>query len=584
MIYKFFKKFKKLICLVIIICIVVPLASACGRVDNGLEEHKSNSKIGVGGNIEAYTTYRSAPLKMMTQNLYYSYLMNYRPFILLVVSDNAVRFDEEGNVSSLDSSHNMIMSAASGVFAYNRNYSGYSNYDLKLLMYYVTITEFKNWERDATAANGLISKAYDFVKPGGSVSVESSKEYSARNFYCNKIVNMGSNLSDNSNSDRESAISPVACDLNGGYNSIYNVGDNPGQEKGIVLLYGQGALEGFIRDSDIRGNTSSTLSLNSYINRIKSLLPNNYHYLLNTFKEVSGNQLNATYSPEEGYKVLFDVAIQSRITKINQYTRLDFSNNGTKFNTDYLLSDYDIKSVGNDVMMDALNGQEDFSGKSYVTLVTAEGFILERGDIVADGLAGTLSAEYAMVLEELMRMDSCPNETVTQIILDVLSSGAIIAGGAILLASIFLTPVPGARLLGAALLLAGVIYKSIQSGAAATDQNYCEVYEQVLLQLKKDATFAVPVISTVIEEDPLNRTVYFCGRVGVEYTECPVEDRVDLYHYADISTAEEMDLQGMPYLAFYHKGELVDSISGVADATYIAEILSSWGVLVSCFL
>ena len=116
MIYRFFRKFKKLICLVIIICMVIPLASACGNVDNGLEEHKQNSKIGVGGNIDAYTTYRTAPLKMMTRTLYYSYLMNYRPFILVVVSDDAVTFDEEGNVTSLNENHDMLMSTASGVF------------------------------------------------------------------------------------------------------------------------------------------------------------------------------------------------------------------------------------------------------------------------------------------------------------------------------------------------------------------------------------------------------------------------------------------------------------------------------------
>ena len=51
MIYRLFKKFKKLICFVVIICIVVPLVSACGNIDNGLKEHKKNEKIGVGANI-----------------------------------------------------------------------------------------------------------------------------------------------------------------------------------------------------------------------------------------------------------------------------------------------------------------------------------------------------------------------------------------------------------------------------------------------------------------------------------------------------------------------------------------------------
>lgn len=580
MIYRFFKKFKKLICLVIIICVIVPLASACGNVDNGLTEHKQNSKIGVGGNINAYTTYRSAPLKMMTRKLYYSYLMNYRPFILVVVSDDAVTLDSDGNVTALNDNHEMIMSAASGVFPYKSDYSGYSNHDLKLLLYYVTITEFKSWENDAADDDNFVSKAYDFISPGGSVSIEESEEYSPRKFRCNKIVNMGGNLSDNSNTNRDTVISPVACDLNGGSDSIYNVGTGANQEKGIILLYGEGSLEGFIRDSDIKGGYSS-LNTNAYISRIKSLVPNNYHYLLDMFKEISGNELNAKYSAREGYKVLFDVSLQSRINKINEFTKLDFTNNTDSFNTQYLLSDYKMQEVDNDVMTKALNGSEDFKDKSYVTLVTADGFIFERGDIVSDGVMGTLSAAYALVLEELMRMDACPNETVTKVVLDVLSTGAIIAGGAILVATLFVTPIPGARIVGAALLLAGLIYKAVQSGAAASDVNYCEVYEDVLLKLKEEATFAVPVISSHIAKDPGNRTVYFCNKIGVSYEECPKSNQVDLYYYADTEKASNMKLSGMPYLGFYHEGKLVDSISGIADPTFMSEILSSWGILVS---
>lgn len=579
MIYRWLKKFRNVICLIIMFCIVIPFASACGNVDNGLTENKPNPKIGVGGDIEAYTTYRTAPLKKMTQTLYYSYLMNYRPFILVVVEDNAVTLDSNGNVSSINYNNDMLVSASSGVFPYTADFSAYSNYDLKVLMYYVTISEFKDWEQDSAADDDFVSKAFDFVSPSGSLTIESSEEYSPRHFKCHKVVNMGGNLS--SIYDEGSGKYLGACDLAGGSHSIFNVNETgeTNKEKGIVLFYGNGSLEGFIRNSDITGKMNGSLTIDEYFSRIMSLIPTNNTYLLSIFKEFSNNSKASEYKSDEGYKVLFDVAILSRISKLNEFTKLDFSSNDASFNNTYLLSNYEIKKVGQSDMGHALNGVGAFSNKSYVAFVTADGFVHDRGDIVSTGIGATIDAGLAMVLEELMRMDACPNATVVKYIADIISSGAIFAGGAILLACIFSAPFPGARIVGAALLLAGLIYKAVASGAAASDKNYCEIYEELLVQLKKDATFAVPVITYNIDKG--NEDVYLCTKTGVEYDQCPSGNRVSLYHYADLEQAESFGLDGMPYLGFYHEGKLVDKIYGIADPNFISEILSSWGVMVT---
>lgn len=541
MIGKWLMKFKRVICFIVMICVMIPFASACDDVDNGLVENKSNSKIGVGGNIAAYTTYRTAPLKMMTQNLYYSYLMNYRPFILVVVPDSAVVLDAEGNVSQLNDNY-MLNAAAAGVFQYDSSYSSYIENELKVLMYYAKASEFKKWEKD----NGFIANAYDFTK--GS---ENSSEFSPRNFKCDKIVNMGSNLANEK-----------VC--NGSESIFNNIGE------GIVLLYGEGSLEGYIKDKDIRDHIYSYEDIS---NKIHNLIPAHYKNVL------ADLNLHMNLSQEEksaAYKAIFDIAILSRISNLNKFTKLDFStgssSNQAQLNEKYKLEDYEVKTVGLETMSNALYGKGEFEGTSYIALVTADGFIYERGDIVSNGVLGTLSEEYRLILEELMRLDACPNEKIGSMLL---SSGSIIAGGSILAASLFVTPIPGFRIAGLALLATGIIIKALQEGvgSSATDMNYCEIYKEVLNELKQSATFAVPVIQYNIESSETD--IYICPEEG----DC--DKPISLYHYANLDAANKLNVEGMPYLAFYHNGKLVDSICGAADSIFISEILSSWGVMVA---
>ena len=93
MIYNFINKFKKVICLVILCCIVIPLVSACGENENKLKVSVKNSIIGVGTSIDAYTTYSQAKFLEMDKNMYYSYLLSYRDFILVVLPEDASNKD-----------------------------------------------------------------------------------------------------------------------------------------------------------------------------------------------------------------------------------------------------------------------------------------------------------------------------------------------------------------------------------------------------------------------------------------------------------------------------------------------------------
>ena len=87
MLYKFIKKFKKVICLIVIFCVTLPLVSACGETENNLEHSIKNTVIGVGSNIEGYTTYSQAQLMQMDKDMYYSYLVSMRDFILVVLPE-----------------------------------------------------------------------------------------------------------------------------------------------------------------------------------------------------------------------------------------------------------------------------------------------------------------------------------------------------------------------------------------------------------------------------------------------------------------------------------------------------------------
>lgn len=557
MLYKFLRRFKNVICFVVMICIMIPLLSACGDLDNGLKKHRENSKIGVGNNIEAYTTYREAPFKKMTQDLYYSYLMNYRPFILVVVPDSSVTFDENGNVSSLNGNW-MLEAASSGVFQYNETYSQYSENELKVLMYYVIQSDFNAWEDNAVKEDGFVRKAFDFVKGGTAASKPSDAEYNPRHFKCHKIVHMGSSLANPKGNE-------MACARSGDMsNSIFNVGD------GIVLLYGEGSLEGYIRHGDIAAVSDS------YENYFKKLIPEQYYVnIQNSIREIDSSNVS-----KEVYKMAFDTAILSRISKLNKNTRFDFSKNDADFNnTQGLMNKIDLATTSEADMNNALKGEGKFKDKSYIALVTANGFIFDRGDIVAESVSAMFSEEYALILEELMRMDACPNETLAKKIADILSTGAIFAGGAILVTTLFVAPFPGARIIGAALLLAGLIYKAATKGAAATSVSYCEVYLDTLKEIKKSSIMSVPIFTYNIGRDPKGSTVYLCVKQSQNASSC--EQKVDLYYNANFEVADKMSLDGMPYIGFYHEGELVDYIYGASDPVFITEILSSWGVMIT---
>lgn len=486
MLYKSLKKNIRFMSLLIMLCIIIPFVNACGggggSVDNNLTEHKENTKIGMGGDIDAYTTYATAPLKKMNKYLYYSYLMNYRSFILVVVPD-------ENNF--------MFKSASQGV---KRNIDGN---DFKILMYYMLQSEFEDIE-DAAEDETFVSETYNFIPSStsnfSSSDIDDSTGYAERDFSCDTVVNKGRYLSNNSNSDREGDSVPVACsrDSNKNYSkSIFNVGN------GIVLLYGKGALNGYIRDSDIRARIISSV-----------------------------NDVN--------YKEQFDMAISDRITQLNNFTRLDFASN-SKFNSSYISDQNAYYALNYDSMKNAIFSREGFEGNSYVTLVTANGFIFDRGDIGLND-EGDFDGLMASLLEELIRYDACPNKALASEVINRLSPP--------------------------------------KEGEEAPDVDFCEVYRKAINKFKTDGkSFSVPILSYNIEKNSNSEKVSFCNDVLDNGETCSTDDVVELYYYANIDKGSELNLDGLPYLGFYYEGKLVDHIYGASDYSFITEILSSWGVL-----
>ena len=136
MLYRFIKKFKKVICMFIIVCFSVPIVAACGQNENNLKKSKENQVIGFGGDIEAYTTYSQANFMPMDKEMYHSYLVSNRDFILVVVPSET---NEDGSKSPNRNSL-MFQAAYNGVSPYADQLMEDGNFRLanqeyKLLIY-----------------------------------------------------------------------------------------------------------------------------------------------------------------------------------------------------------------------------------------------------------------------------------------------------------------------------------------------------------------------------------------------------------------------------------------------------------------
>lgn len=675
MIYKFFKKIRKIVSLLIVFCVTVPLIGACGDNDNKLKESRQNPIIGKGRNIEAYSTYAQAQFIEMDKDMYYSYLLSMRDFILVVLPEGECSdTDGDGNNDKCyPKSDNLMFSATyNGVIPYAEEVID-GNFllhkpEYKILIYYVLVDDFLSWEEAANKEDdkGFIENALDFLGPSDADNYETHVEVQngmiteikktakvVRNeeqYNLKNIVNAKKYVSEcdflrvdsNYNIVDYSGIDSTALDKCGdknhdnkpdGKNVIANVAK--GTSEGVTLLYGEGALYGYFIDDDVRAysfddvewikeliQVTGSTSIEDYIRKSARI------YLLcdgaNRYEDFCSTSSINTYVNQSVYKFRYDMSLLGRIKKINYNTILDF-NASTKVTE----SITQVTSV--DEYSKILDGTTSKGNKGdYLAFTTADGFIIDRGNIVMQ--AGEDFLFNTNFLEMMTQMDACTNRTLASYLAEVLADVGIGVGGiavavglgvlayagvaavthiaavSTVLAAVGATSlsVPGVGwIVGAALLLVAggiALYASISTKKAINDTNsanFCEVYKEAMGDILAENYLKIPIYGYNIEKDE-NFTAELCYEdyvfnpaVGRE--QCGSEDEngnfvpstysVPAFYMAKVTDVDKLkQLTGSPSIRLYSDGRFIDEIYGASSWSYIYAILDSWGVTSAAYM
>lgn len=317
----------------------------------------------------------------------------------------------------------------------------------------------------------------------------------------------------------------------------------------------------------------------------------------------------------------------------------------TRYNEFKLISNTEVLSSGKSVTsltriefdkaLDLVtNGKA--SKEDYVLLVTAEGFIHDRGteeDQVVLGASEMMG--YAGVMQELIRMDACPNGTIAAEMYNMLANLKIIAGTALAVAGVtamviagvglfvasviakaaalsLCAPVPGGRIaalvllaiaglvalaVGLITLFSGLKDKARMKGMGASEENYCKTYAATFNLLFETLTLTVPIYHFNIKkankgdgDDAISINYCDQGTYDPKDGMCKVYENnvlvssskavsVPMYYYANREQAEKLNLEGMPAILHFKNGELIDSIYGAATPAFIVEALRFWGLL-----
>lgn len=668
MLYKFFRKVKKIVSLLIVFCVTIPLISACGDNDNKLKESRKNSIVGVGKNINAYSTYAQAQFIEMDKDMYYSYLLSMRDFILVVLpKGDCSDTDGDGNNDKCypESDNSMFSATYNGVIPYAEEVVD-GNFllhkpEYKLLIYYVLADDFLSWEEIATEEEdrkkNFLYNALDFLGPSDADNyqtysnlqesrisaiekenenlepskkvkiVKNEEEYTLKN-----VVNAKKYVSEcdflrvdsNYNIIDYSEIDSTALDKCGdanrdkkpdGKNVLANVAK--GSSDGVTLLYGEGALYGYFTDDDVRSysldkvewireliQVSGVNSIEDYIRKMAKT------YLLcdgvNRYEDFCSTSSINTYVNQSVYKFRYDMSLLGRIKKIKYNTILDF-NASTKV-TESVTQVYDVDEYSEILYGTTLKGNKG----DYLAFTTADGFIIDRGNIVMQ--AGEDLLFNTNFLEILTQMDACTNRTLASYMAEILASvgvvvgalvagaGAVIAGGLAIATTIgaasLSVPVVGWIVGGVILLGVGLValFSSISTKKAINDTNsanFCEVYKEAISVILSENYLKIPVYGYNIEKDE-NFTTELCYEdyvfnpaVGRE--ECGSEDEngnfvksdlaVPAFYMAKVADVDKLkQLTGSPSIRLYSDGNFVDEIYGASSWSYIYAVLDSWGV------
>lgn len=639
MIYKLFKKCKNLVCFLVAICILIPIVGGCTKADNGLKQSIKNAKVGVGGNINAYTTYSQAKFMEMDRDMYYSYLLNMRDFILVVLPRGIADNNENNGDESLypESTNFMFQAAYNGVTPYaeqiiNGNFT-FKNPEYKLLIYYVLADDFLDWDIEAQDITNktFISNALDFLGPSSN-NYEHDVENRMENYTLQNVVNLSSYVSECDFYEVQktgNSYYSVVSDENGKCNSnkknvVADVAN--GSSKGITLLYGSGGIEGYFTYDDVKeyslekvGWVTQILSeydsdgdsSNNYSEMIKGLFKSQNIDI----KEVLGcttdyeceNLLN-DYADQMEFKLKYDLALLGRIKKINYNTLLDINNSSNVTTGITTISDVNKYSR-------YLEGDKSVNNGNYITFTTSEGFVIDRGNIVMG--AGEDLLFNTNLLEQLTNMDACTNKTLEAYFTEALATYGIVIGGiavgvgaavlavgavgtiassAVALATVGMVSlsVPGIGWVigGALLLVAGIaaLAYGVTTKKAINDTssaNYCEIFKEALNEIIDSSYIKMPVYSYEIPKDSDYQTT-LCYYEWVEGKGCGTYDdngnfnmkeSIPLFENADRSVVNQLSsLTGSPSIRLYSNGKLVDEIYGASSAQYVYAIMDSWGV------
>lgn len=642
MIFRLLNKFKKSIILLIVLCITIPLIGACGEAENKLQSSKSNKVIGVGGSIEAYTTYSQAKFLEMDKQMYHSYLMGYRDFILVVLPEGK---DSENNPTGYpDTSNLMFQAAYNGVTPYaeqviDGNFT-FKNPEYKLLIYYVLAKDFLSWENQANEEvdKSFIGSALDFLGPsdldnyeGVGVNKEANVIKNEEEYNLKNVVNKNSYVSEcdflrvtkNSSNKYEIAsykdvsntTALTKCGADGyipkGKNVIADVAN--GGSTGVTLLFSEGGLTGYFTDKHLEGYNFSNVGW------ISQLLSNHKgsmeEYISDTMKDTVCNKGSdlikcedaniREYAKQMSYKFKYDLSLLGRIRKINYNTLFDINTTSTN-----------ITSVNNVTNIDeysrVLKGDLNKNEGTYIAFTTADGFIMDRGNILMQsGVDLVFNTDF---LESLTQMDACTNRTLGGYVAEVLANIGLVVGGiavgvgaaatvagtlAAIGAGSLTVPGIGWIVGGALLLIAGAaaLYYSVTTKKAIDETNsanFCDVYKEIIQEIINMSSVKIPIYHYNIESTN-GETVELCYEQyydievdGKKTQKCGTKDSSGNFKEAATIPAFKManqddvkklgSLSGAPSIRLYSGGKLVDEIYGASSTQYIYSVLDSWGV------
>lgn len=297
MIYKWFKKFKNVICFFLIVIFSVNIAG-CGS-GNGVKENKVHKKIGIGANTVGYTVYSQSTFDKMTQELLMGYLLSGRSFTLLVVPGQGDGTDENPYV--LRDEDNVLYTASlAGIYEYDEGRSTFINPDKKLLLYYVTDVELRAWLNEFAKQDNFMTKVMEFYSD--TVDVEDKSR-----FKCEQLVNMGTGLNAKQFCGTYSDEAGVYTDRSGVITNSDGDFDNA-REGGMFLLFGYGSIEGYITYKHISDYRGSAVA-NTLVDRkddfsVSSIYKFNYESMLyNNDGSLSAIGKELTTNPDYGYSV-----------------------------------------------------------------------------------------------------------------------------------------------------------------------------------------------------------------------------------------------------------------------------------------